>query len=696
MTRALNLTRYFSVVSLVLIVLASVVLSVAYDRNAENELILRGDQRNQAQARWLVNLLDLQSGLPPAATPEPGKLAAENDANAQSKQRVLQRMMASTTLRKFKFYNPAGQVVYSSEIAKPAANQATNPGFKAAAAGSPQVELARRGMLSVSDGGVQSTDVLGSYFPLYDDAHKLVGVVEIVDDVSQSVAAINETRYKVFALTAGLLLLLYALLMVFIVRADPIISGNAAQLQTEATERARALVQAKADREMAQQATSEAQHAIREAHAQRALADAARTESDAARVNFDAARAELESARAESESARDEAESARAEADVANRAKSQFLANMSHEIRTPMNSIIGFSDLVLLEPLTNPLPEYVGHIKASAVSLLGIINDVLDLSRLDAGKVALQMERFSPRQLASAVTSALAQRAADKNLQLRAVLDPNLPSWVKGDARRLQQVLMSLVDNAVKFTTEGVVTLTIEQVSQGPEVMLTFKVSDTGRGIAPSDLERIFKPFEQVTADGAPAYGGTGLGLALASGLVQLMNGELAVSSSLGHGSEFSFSAAFEPVFVSDQFVASAPMPLEATLNAQQMQSKTVLLVEDNLINQKLAQNMLKRLGCTTILAVDGLQGAKLARQPGIDLILMDMQMPVMDGLQSTRTIRAEEVQNGRLPVPIVALTANAMESDKRVCFEAGMNGFMSKPYQFADLERMVRRYLRA
>ncbi len=661
MTKTFKLTRYFSVVSLALIVLVSVVLSYAYHRHAEQELILRGDQRNQAQARLLVNLLNLQSGLHLAATPERGKATAENDENEQYMQRVLQRMMAGTTLRKFKFYNPSGLVVYSSEAAQAGGNQVTNPGFKTAAAGGRQVELTRRGMSSIFDGGVQSTDVLGSYLPIHDDAHQLVGVVEVVDDVSQLVAAINETRYKVLALTAGLMLLLYALLMVIIVRADRIISGNAAQLQAESTERARALVQAEHVRELAQRASSEAQ-------AQRVQAEVARAESEAAR----------------------------GEADFANRAKSQFLANMSHEIRTPMNSIIGFSDLVLLEPLPNPLPEYVGHIKASAVSLLGIINDVLDLSKLDAGKVALQMERFSPRELASSVMAAVAPLAADKNLQLREVFDRDLPAWLKGDSRRLQQALMILMDNAVKFTTEGVVTLSIEHISTGPEAVLAFKVSDTGIGIAPNDMERIFKPFEQVTADSAPAYGGTGLGLALASGLVQLMNGKLAASSSLGHGSEFSFSATFVPVFVSDQLVASAPVPLEATLDAQQMQSKTVLLVEDNPINQKLAQNMLKRLGCSVILAVDGLQGAKLARQPGIDLILMDMQMPVMDGLQSTRTIRAEEAQTGRLPVPIVALTANAMESDKRACIGAGMNGFMSKPYQFADLERMVRRYLRA
>ena len=654
MSRQFNLSRYFSIVSLVLIALVAIALSLAYHANAENELVRLGENKNQAQSLLLLNAMDGESKAHWSGLIASTIAPAKDDPNVAALRAYLSRLTAGSSVVKIKLYNAQGLTVFSSETKQIGEQKFKNPGFQAALRGGRETELTHRGKFSAFDGDLENLDVLGSYLPLHDDVNRVVGVIEVYDDVTGVVQTIYRTSYLVFGLTSALMLLLYGALMVVVIKADRILRKYAAELQVESREREQALALAQRDRE---------------------LADSARKE---AILNHK------------------EAEAARADADRANRAKSDFLANMSHEIRTPMNGIIGFTDLVLHEDLPAKQREYVSLIKGSAISLLSIINDILDLSKVEAGKLELQTEQFSPRHLVTQLVQMFAPRAVEKGLYLHAEFAEDVPDFLAGDELRLRQVLLNLLDNALKFTDRGTITVAIRRMQADVGIRLEFKVRDTGIGIDAKNIERIFEPFEQAGAqDGSQRATGTGLGLAICMRLVQLMNGTLEVNSAPGKGSEFVFTVEFAKIQVADHIVDTAPAPIATRLDRQAMQSKTVLLVEDHIINQKLAQAMFNRIGCNLVLAVNGKEGVEMARRPGIDLILMDMQMPVMDGMQATQQIRAEELATGRAPLPIVALTANAMEADKEACIAIGMNGFLSKPYQFADLDEMVRRYLR-
>jgi signal transduction histidine kinase len=661
MSAPFKLTRYFSLLSLGLIFVVSVILAFAYGYNAESELVRRGEDKNHAQALLLLNGMDAYTSSHLKSLLQTDAAPRSNEDSVVVLQQVLSRLAAGTTVRKIKLYNLAGLTVFSSEARQIGEDKAKNPGFQAALIGGRETELTHRGKFSAFDGDIQNVDILGSYLPVNDEVRRVMGVIEVYDDVSLLVRDIAQARYKVFGFTALLMLLLYGALMGIVLRADRIISQNALLLQTQSN-----ALQAQS-RELEQ-----------------ALALAER----------DRQRAEL--SRKEAVQQHAQADVARADADQANRAKSEFLANMSHEIRTPMNGIIGFSDLVLLEELPAKLREYVALIKTSAVGLLDIINDILDLSKVEAGKIELKSEQFSPVQLVTQLVRSMQPRAQEKRLALNCTLADDLPHYVKGDPLRLRQVLVNLMGNAVKFTLRGSVSIDVRCLRVSPQVQLEFRVVDTGIGIAQADVVRIFEPFEQVNSKLTRAFTGTGLGLAISMRLARLMNGEFTVDSKPGVGSEFRFTAEFEPVLVGEHSVSIEALELSSVLGTLPMALHTVLLVEDNVINQKVAHAMLRRIGCEVLLASDGREGVKQAQQRGIGLILMDMQMPLMDGLQASREIRAIEAQHSRAPVPIIALTANAMEADKEACMEAGMNGFLSKPYQFSDLNQMVRRYLQA
>ena len=375
-------------------------------------------------------------------------------------------------------------------------------------------------------------------------------------------------------------------------------------------------------------------------------------------------------------------------ADAASRSKGQFLANMSHEIRTPINAIMGLLQLLSYTALAPQQGELVHKARTATRSLLDILNDILDYSKIEAGKLELNPEPFELSQLFQELSVILSGALGDKSLELVYALDPRLPQRLVGDALRLKQVLINLGGNAIKFTASGQVRVAVRLVHQvGGLVRLRFSVHDTGIGITPEQQRYIFSGFSQAEASTARRYGGTGLGLAISQRLVVLMGGELTVDSVSGRGSEFAFEIEL-PVATGELAVASPPK-LPASTAGGRLQGLRLLLAEDNPLNQEVAMAMLAREGARVTLAENGLQAVQaLQAAPGdYDLVLMDMQMPEVDGLQATRSIR-ETLKLGALPV--IAMTANAMASDREQCLAAGMNAHIGKPFDIDELVALI------
>jgi PAS domain S-box-containing protein len=380
---------------------------------------------------------------------------------------------------------------------------------------------------------------------------------------------------------------------------------------------------------------------------------------------------------------------------AASRAKSEFLANMSHEIRTPMNGVIGMTQLLADSRLTATQREYVEVIRSSGENLLALINDILDVSKIEAGRMDLEALDIDLRQIVASAITTLGASATAKGLALIADFRPDVPSTVRGDPLRLRQILFNLVGNALKFTSKGKVTVEValESMDNGrPQVR--FSVRDTGIGIAPDRLDRLFKSFSQVDSSTTRHFGGSGLGLSIVKRLTELMGGRVGVDSEVGRGSVFWFTAKFDRASASHaSHKPAVPDPAPATQAAPgSFAGAHVLLVEDNAVNQKVAQKYLEKLGITSDLARNGAEAVEAWQHGRYDLILMDCQMPVMDGFEASREIRRRE-QDGQ-HVPIVALTANALASDRSNCLAAGMDEHLPKPLELTKLEACFARYL--
>ncbi len=383
-------------------------------------------------------------------------------------------------------------------------------------------------------------------------------------------------------------------------------------------------------------------------------------------------------------------------AEHANQAKSLFLATMSHEIRTPMNGIIGMAELLAYTRLDTEQERFVGHIRSSADSLLRVINDILDFSKLEAGRMTIEPLPCSPRAIVEDITGFFLHKTFEKKLSLHSHIDDDLPALVKADPDRLRQILINLVGNAIKFTVDGDVHLRLTHQpvsgSEGQSVRLHFSVEDSGIGIEPEILPQLFTPFTQADNSHARRYGGTGLGLAISHELVQLMGGEIGATSKPGEGSTFWFSVVV-PVLAITPASTPAPEPSATGLDAPSLTGLHVLVAEDNTINQLLATMQLEELRCTSTTVSNGREALQALARQHFDVILMDCQMPLMDGYEATRRIRASEKAGQH--IPIIAVTANAMEDERDAALACGMDDFLTKPYSHLALQEILLRLAR-
>lgn len=614
------LFRYYVVVSGIAITVATALLTYDHFRTANNELLLHTGMSNQALAQSFANSFWPNFDQRINRFVETGEEPSESHPLTRSIDDFVRTVVARTPILKVKVYGPNGITIYSSEPSQIALDVSENPNFKSVL--EKQISLSTtsfRDQFWSFDGQVQDRHLVETYHPILNENQNVGAIFEVYRDVTHEYDAIFRDSLRTGLTIFSLLFLLYVILSFIVYRADKTIKNQYIAIK--------------------------------------------KSSSDL-------------------EKQTDNLRQAKEDAQAASRAKSEFLAAMSHEIRTPMTGVSGFADLLLEEALPSQSREKVQKIKSSANALLTIINDILDISKIDAGKLEIERINFRPANIANEVKQLFDETCPPhKKKQLSIILEvaDDFPSVVCADPSRLRQILINLMGNAVKFTHEGSVRLLCEKAPNGQS--LKFSVTDTGIGIDEATQERLFDDFVQADASVSRKYQGSGLGLAICNRLVGIMNGQIGLISKPGEGSTFWFTLPYEApkegeAVYEEQWSRKVVLPSVRTLD--------ILVAEDNLINQTIVQAILERMGHRPTFVDNGLKAIDAIKATDFDVVLMDVRMPELSGPEATRQIRLLPSEKSK--IPIIALTADIIAENQKTYFEAGMNDCVGKPINLEEL----------